>query len=298
LSDTTSNGSERAAGLFTVNASIDNDGTGQITSKQFQNAFSGGVDGGKVITTAEEVVAALNNDKLWNSYITQETLAGLINGSIEPQYNDGTPVIEAKLAPGNNGKGVVTVFEEVAYYGDVYDGTGIQFLGPDGSPNIRFVAIPGESLYVETESIPDKLDYAQAILHSANPQANVVITAKEKGEAYDDITFRVKHAQPEDVDPALQHADGWAEYDDGISAAEALVTFYDPDGNFLPNTAFYVTANERGDEYNNVSINIARNTNQQEKILVTYDESKKNLVVSLKDPATTSVNEVIAAINA
>jgi flagellin-like hook-associated protein FlgL len=296
LSNSASHGSERAAALFSVKASIDNDGTGTMTSKQFQKALSGGVDGGNIVTTAQEVVCALNNDKLWNSYVTQETLAGLLDGSIEPQYNEGTPIVEARLAPGNNGKGIVTAFEEVAYYGDVYDGTGIQFLGLEGSPNIRFVANPGESLSVERESLPDKLDYSQAILHSTNPNANVVIAAKNKGEAYDDITFRIKHAQPETA--STQHAEGWAEYDDGISAAEALVTFYDVNGDFIPNSAFYITANERGDEFNNVSVNIARNINQQEKIAVTYNESKKILEVSLKDPSTTSVNEIIAAINA
>jgi flagellin-like hook-associated protein FlgL len=296
LNNPASNGSERAAALFTVKASIDNDGTGKITSKQFQKAFSGGVDGGNIITTAQEVICALNNDKLWNSYITQATLAGLFDGSIEPQYNEGTPIIEARLAPGNNGKGIVTAFEEVAYYGDVYDGTGIQFLGPDGSPNIRFVAVPGEPLYVERESLPDKLDYSQAILHSANPNANVVIAAKNKGDAYDDITFRIKHAQPETAE--TQHAEGWAEYDDGISSAEALVNFYDVDGNFIPNTAFYVAANERGDEFNNVSVNMARNINQQEDVVVSYNESKKILEISLKDPTKATVNEIIAAINA
>ncbi len=302
LNDPASFGSERAAAMFTVTNSIDNDGLGTITSKAFKNAFTEGVTGGKVITTAEEVVAALNNDKLWNTYIDKKTLAGLIDGTLGPFYTDGDPIVTAEVAPGNTGKGIVSPFQEVAYYGCPYDGTGIQFLGPTGSRNIRFVAEKGNGeLSIDYESIPDKLDYSQAILNSTEANANVVITARRKGGENDDITFRVKHAAPYtdtvSGDP-IQHAEGWAEYDDGVSAAEALVQLYDTDGNFLPDTAFYLTANERGDEFNNVAVNLSYDMNQTDKVVVSYNESKKTFQISLKDPANTSTNEIMAAINA
>ena len=292
-----SRGSERAAAMFTVESSQDNDGSGMITSKTFAKVFADGVTGGAVVTTAEEVVAALNNDKLWNSYVDKTTLAGLIDGSLGPYYADTVPIITANVAPGNSGKGIVSEFQEVAYYGCPYDGTGIQFLGPTGSANIRFVADAGnDELSIDYESIPDLLDYSQAILRSVNANANVVITARAKGEAYDDITMRVKHAPPDINDD--QHIEGWAEYAEGLSSAEALVQFFDTNGDFVANTAFYVTANERGEAYNDVKVNMAYNMNQAENVVVSYNESKKILEVSLKTPGTITANEVISAINA
>jgi len=300
LSNLASRGSERAAAMFTVTRSIDNDGTGAITSKSFKNVFSGGVTGGSIITTAEEVVAALNNDKLWNGYIDKTTLAGLIDGSIGPFYSDGIPIVTAEVAPGNTGKGVVSPFQEVAYFGCPYDGTGIQFLGPTGSRNIRFVAEKNNpELSIDYESIPDKLDYSMAILNSTNPHANVTVTARNKGSNYDDITFRIKHAPPYfDGGVATQHVNGWAEYDNGLSAAETLIQFHDTDGNFMLNTAFYLTANERGDEFNNVSVQLAYDMNQVDDIVVSYNESKKIFQISLRDPTTTTTNAIIAAVNA
>ena len=299
LSNPASVGSERAAALFTVKRSIDNDGTGTITSKIFKNAFAGGVTGGGIITTAEEVVAALNNDKLWNSYIDNKTLAGLIDGSLGPFYAGDIPIITANVAPGDSGKGIVSAFQEVAYYGCPYDGTGIQFLGPTGSRNIRFVAERGNSeLSIDYGSIPDKLDYAQAILNSTEANANVVITARQKGTGFDDITFRVKHAPPyDDAGVATQHVNGWAEYDDGFSRAEALVQFHDTSGAFLLNSAFYLTANERGEEFNDINVLMAYNMDQAEDIVVSFNENKKTFTITLKNPATATTNDVIAAIN-
>ena len=307
LDNPASLGSERAAAMFTVERSRDNDGDGDITSKAFNKIFADGVTGGSVVTTAEEVVAALNNDKLWNTYVDKKTLAGLIDGSLGPYYADTIPIITAKVAPGNSGKGIVSEFQEVAYYGCPYDGTGIQFLGPTGSANIRFVADAGnDELSIDYESIPDTLDYSQAILRSVNANANVVITARAKGEAYDDITMRVKHAPPDSA--GVQHTEGWAEYAEGLSSAEALVQFFDTNGDFIANTAFYVTANERGEAYNDVKVNMGYNVNQTERVVVTYNESKKTLDVSLNyiggdiagPPPILAIttDEVISAINA
>ena len=299
LNDPASRGSARAASMFTVKNSLDNDGLGEISTKAFKNVFSNGVTGGSVVTTAEEVVAALNNDKLWNSYITKETLAGLLDGSLGPFYEDGIPIITAEIAPGDTGKGVVSPFQEVAYYGCPYDGTGIQFLGPTGSPNVRFVAEAGNSeLAIDYESVPPLLDYSQAILNSSNPNANVVITARAKGGQNDDITIRVKHAPPNTA--TAQHTEGWTQYDDGVSSPEALVQFFNTNGDFIPNTAFYLTANERGDAYNNVAVNVSFNGLQQEKVVVSYNESKKIFEISLNSTASGAItmNEIIAAINA
>ncbi|MGL6197274.1 MAG: flagellin hook IN motif-containing protein, partial [Thermoguttaceae bacterium] len=67
-----SKGNERAAGFFTVYRSRDNDGTGAIRSYVFEDVFKGGVNGGTVVSTAEEVVAALNNSKYWGTDMTKE----------------------------------------------------------------------------------------------------------------------------------------------------------------------------------------------------------------------------------
>ncbi|MCL2349582.1 MAG: hypothetical protein FWC50_15130, partial [Planctomycetaceae bacterium] len=288
LNSAASRGSARAASMFTVGSSIDNDGTGVVSSMQMKGAFKNGVDGGNVVTTAEEVVAALNNDKLWNQVISRQTLQDLISGKIGPFFANDTPIITAAVAPANSGKGVVSEFQEVAYYGCPYDGTGLQFLGPTGSRDIRFVAEPGNSeLAIDFTSVPDRLDYSQAILHGTNPNANVVFTARTKGGENDDITFRIKHAAPYEDPPGsgtfVQHPEGWAELDNGESFAETQLFFYNgTTGAPIQNSAFYLTANERGTAFNNVNVNLSMATpgSQTASVVVAYDAARKALNIS------------------
>jgi flagellin-like hook-associated protein FlgL len=339
-----SRGSERAAELFKVTRTVDNDGTGLIhlykydytdsdnnttplePKTAFNRALQGGVTGGEVITTAAELVTALNNSAYWGMSMCPELIAELAGYNAKGDYYDATtpPVITAKLAPGNFGNQVVASFEEVAYYGNPNEGNALQFLGEKNSPNIRFVAEPGnKELWVDRTTVPDKLDFARAVLTAQDPKASLIITANEKGENYDDIQIVYKRISenpdsPYDPDDPADGLDpnrkkGWVEYDPGKSYAEAQATFKSADGYDIANSAFYVTATERGDMFNNVPVLMTTSDTQSEAVKVIFDTKTSQLRVSLNssmvappptDDTTSSAwypqitaKDVIAAIN-
>jgi flagellin-like hook-associated protein FlgL len=339
-----SRGSERAADLFNVTRTVDNDGTGlihlysyeytdangntttQIPKTEFNKVFKDGVTGGNVITTAAELVTALNNSAYWGMEMCPELIAELAGYNAKGTYYDATtpPVITAKLAPGNFGNQVVAAFEEVAYYGNPNEGNALQFLGEKNSPNIRFVAEPGNSeLRIDRTTVPDKVDFARAILTAQDPKASIIVTANEKGEAYDDVQFVYKRVSenpdspynPDDPADGLNpnRKNGWVEYDPGKSYAEAQATFKSTDGYDIANTAFYVTATERGDMFNNIPVQMTMSDTQAEAVKVVFDTKTNQLRVSLNSsmvnaPSTTdqndpawypqiTANDVIAAIN-
>ncbi|MCL2303739.1 MAG: hypothetical protein FWC43_00180 [Planctomycetaceae bacterium] len=308
-----SKGNERASELFTVWRSRDNDGTGVIYAAQFEKILTGGQDGGKVVNIAQDVVAALNNSKYWGTEMTQAMLQKWYAEGIA-ESRTKVPVIVASLAPGNHGLTTVSPFSEVAYYGSPYDGTGIQFLGPNNTRPIRFVVGGPDTkvnspLSLDWTSIPDKIDFPRAILTSANANAELIITAKKQGEALDDVYFRFVRAE-EDVNavPPIVRGSGWGTYDYGPSYAEAQLTFNNvTTGASLANTAFYITANDRGDVANNTNIVMRQDPSQEQAIVVNYDAAKKELQISLRsseiNPATAkdgkpiTTNDIIAAIN-
>jgi flagellin-like hook-associated protein FlgL len=343
-----SRGSERAADLFNVSRTVDNDGTGVIhlyeytiaeytdadgdpiplTPKtEFNRVFQEGVTGGEVISTAAELVTALNNSAYWGMEMCPELIAELAGYNAQGTYYDATtpPVITAKLAPGNFGNQVVAAFEEVAYYGNPNEGNALQFLGEKNSPNIRFVAEPGNSeLWIDRTTVPDKVDFAKAILTAKDSKASLIVTANEKGENSDDVQFVFKRISenpespyaPDVLDDGLDpnRKNGWVEYDPGKSYAEAQATFKSTDGYDIANTAFYVTATERGDMFNNIPVLMTTSDTQAEAVKVIFDTKTSQLRVSLNSsmvnppPAGSAqgdaawypqitANDVIAAIN-
>ena len=328
LDNPASRGSEKAASLFTVDMTADNTGDGLIRlyghasdpadvsrKTAFKNVFTGGQTGGEVISTANDVVTALNNSEYWGTSMCKELLERLKIDNANGKYYDATdpPAILARLAPGEHGLGIVSPFDEVAYYGSPDDGTGLQFLGPEGSPNIRFVvdAKGNDEIWIDKTTEPDVVDYATAVLNAANPNASVVLTARKKGEQYDDILFQIKKATDEMIAGQPNRKDGWVEYDPGESYAEAEMVFYQAgSSNVVPNTAFTVTANERGAMANDTPIAMKAVPDQAERVLVTYnsitggiDISLNSGLLSLADATaagTTPIdtNEIIAAINA
>jgi flagellin-like hook-associated protein FlgL len=323
-----SKGSERAASLFSVERTADNDGTGQInawsylvsggdtpadpsddvyarTTTSFSKIFKNGQSGGEIVTTAAELVTALNNSAYWGQSMCPEMLAELADYNSRGEYFDVTtpPPLLVRLAPGNHGLFTVSSFEEVAYYGDPNDGTALQFLGEENSPDIRFVADSSiDKIYVERTTVPDTIDFAQAVLSATNQSASLIIAANQKGENYDDIQIVFKRVS-ESVQSAasIDRADGWVEYDPGVSRAEAQVTFKATDGTDIANSAFFITATERGDLYNNVDAVMTLADAQSEDVKVTFDTKSNQLRISISSSAastTVDTNAIIAAINA
>ena len=340
LDNPMSRGSEKAASLFNVAPTVDNDGTGLIrlydywtdasgtiigwkdsngilygdttgshvyTKTAFEKAFGGGVTGGSIVTTAAELVTALNNSAFWGMMMCPEMIAELAAENVLGKYYDAgglAPVITASLAPGNNGYFAVSTFEEVAYYGNPTDGTALQFLGGFNSPNIRFV-VDGQNsdLYLDRTSVPAVEGQAQAVLTAQDSGASLTITANKKGGEYDDVQFVFKRVS-EDVAGILDpdRRDGWVEYDPGTSFAYAQATFTDATTNQpIENTTFYVTATERGDMFNDVDIMMRLNDNHTgpDPVSVTFDPVTGQLRISIDSTRANSVttNDIIAAIN-
>jgi flagellin-like hook-associated protein FlgL len=150
----------RAAELFNFSRAGGNDGSGKVFAKSYSGLLSGGVNGGAVAATAEEVTNAINANSELSALLT------------------------ASLAAGNDGKNVaVAAFEEAGYFGDIASNNRLQFLGGLDSSAIQLVAgAAGSSL-----SIQDNRSQASMTKDSTNANAGLVFTAKQKGSEYDGV---------------------------------------------------------------------------------------------------------------
>ena len=163
--------------MFTVTTSADGGSdTGLVDLGTFAPATyqtTQGVDGGAILSTANDVINMLNSEP---------TLDG---------------VITASLAEGNDGHEVVTAFEESAYYGASEADNLIQFLGPEGSRNIRFVSEPGQELGIDMTTDPEVLDFASAVFQGTNADTSFKIAARQKGSEYDDVEVVINDSTTE-----------------------------------------------------------------------------------------------------
>ncbi len=163
--------------MFKVTSGVDGGGAGGIvdtgTFTAANNQTTQGVDGGAILSTGNDVVTMLN---------TEPTLSG---------------VITAALAEGNDGHEVVTAFQESSYYGSTEADNRLQFLGPEGSRNVRFVSTPGESLGVDMSSDPRILDFASAIFQGTNADTSFKISARQKGDEFDDVKVEINNSATE-----------------------------------------------------------------------------------------------------
>jgi len=113
--------------------------------------------GGNVLTTAEQVVTLLNTSPLLKN-------------------PDGTGRITAAHPTGSHGFGTVTPFAEVAYYGCVKENNLLQFLGPAGSPAIKFASTPGTPLSIDDTTFPP--NHANAIAQVQGFEAGTSFTLR------------------------------------------------------------------------------------------------------------------------
>ncbi|UUO09003.1 flagellin [Blastopirellula sp. J2-11] len=158
---TTANNSGVSA-LFTA-ALVETLGSGSgavAFTGTFGTTTSGGVDGGDVSATANDVIEA-------------------INAAV------GNTTVTASLAAGNDGHDAVTEFTNFAYNGVPEQNTSLQFLAPEDSPNIRFVSNAGTELSIDTTTDPRVEGVSQAIIQNADPDGTFSIIAKLKGTDYD-----------------------------------------------------------------------------------------------------------------
>lgn len=163
--------------MFAVTTGVDGGGAGGIMDAGVfaaaTNQTTQGVNGGAILSTGNDVVQMLN---------TEPTLSG---------------VITAALAEGNDGHETVTAFQEFSYYGSTDADNRLQFLGPEGTRNVRFVSTPGESLGVDMSSDPRILDFASAIFQGTNADTSFKISARQKGEDFDDVKVEINNSATE-----------------------------------------------------------------------------------------------------
>ena len=154
--------------LFYAKLLPDNDGTGVFADASLEtatSAFAGGVDGGTVTSTANDVIAKLNEAS-----------------------TDVAGAVTASLATGDDGYGTLSAFAESTFYGTAEANNRLQFLAPDDTRDIRFVAgTSAQSLSVDTSTAPQVTDYSKAVLSLDDENTIFEIEARNKGSEYDDV---------------------------------------------------------------------------------------------------------------
>ncbi len=158
-------GNAAANALFTLTPDADSDNSGTVDAATY-GTLSGGIDGGAVTSTADDVIALINTTSSVNQFLT------------------------SALGAGNDGNDTVTAFQESVSFGQAEANTRLQFLGALGSQNVRFVATAGQSLSVDTTTDPEVLGFASVTTQALESNASLTFTARTKGEAFDDITIR------------------------------------------------------------------------------------------------------------
>ncbi|UUO05836.1 flagellin [Blastopirellula sp. J2-11] len=159
---------QKTTDLFTA-AVVETTGYGAgagivATTGAYGSTASGGITGGDIVATANDVIEAIN-------------------------AATGNNKVTASLAAGNDGHDTVTEFTNYAYSGVAEQNTSLQFLSPEDSPNVRFVSNADTSLSIDTTTDPRVEGLSQAIIQNADANGTFSITAKLKGTDYDGYTI-------------------------------------------------------------------------------------------------------------
>ncbi|MDR0870424.1 MAG: flagellin, partial [Planctomycetaceae bacterium] len=296
------------AANFTVSNAVDSNGTGTIFNDTLDNptgsnedipsvkvrvstgVLTGGADGYTTAVTANELVDFINCD---------ETLSQMFYAQI-PDDQSGT--------------GLLTLFDEAAYYGDPDAETALQFLGPEGSPDILFVTDgPDACLDISfssaagTECAGDGRPIAS--LQAKNANAAFTVQALQDGDQYDGMAVRMirldnNHIVEEDDEGNVTRDDSYVQYKAGPSNAMAYCSIDDKDtGTVIETGKFIVYGVNGGTDLNNVSIVAKLDESQTESATARYDEVNKRLYITVNSSAATvedggvTLSDAVAAIN-
>jgi flagellin-like hook-associated protein FlgL len=295
------------AANFTVSNAIDSNGSGTIFDETLDNlandpdagipstwvrvfsgALTGGADGYTTATTARELAAFINSDELLST------------------------MFRADIPQNQFGGGLVTLFDEAAYYGSTIDETALQFLGPEGSPDIMFVndgpnSQLGISFSTNTSSECIADDRPVASLQAENANASFTIQSLRSGGDYDDMAIRLirldnNHIVDDSTDPPRD--DSYVQYKSGASNAMAYCSINDKDTETSVETGkFIVYGVQGGSQLNNVSIIARLDESQTEAATARYDEASKQLILTVNSRAASvddggvTLSDAVAAIN-
>ncbi len=292
------------AANFTVANAVDSDGTGTIFNATLDNldgtgdnkqtlvrvataALTGGADGFTTDVTAAELIDFINTDSVLS---TMFLAAPPLNGT---------------------GQGLLTLFDEAAYYGDPNEETGLQFLGPEGSANIMFVTDgPNSDLGISfdeasADCIPDDRPVASLLAKNAN--AAFSVQSLRGGDEYDDMAIRMirldnNHIADPDAEPPRD--DSYVQYKAGPSNAMAYCSINDNDtGSTIETGKFIVYGTQGGTQLNDVEIIARLDESQTAAATATYDEESKQLIITVNSNAMAAedggvtLSDAVAAIN-
>ncbi len=159
--------------LFHAEALPDNDGSGTVTVANTglpaARTLAGGVDGGTVTSTANDVIGEINT------------------------ATDVKDALTASLPTGNDGYGTVSAYQEYAYSGTAAANNSLQFLAPESTRDIRFVAgTSAQSLSVDLSTDPEITAYSTAIVQLDSANTIFEVEARNKGSEYDDVTIAIE----------------------------------------------------------------------------------------------------------
>ncbi|GHT22288.1 hypothetical protein FACS189419_04610 [Planctomycetales bacterium] len=297
----------------------------RFTKPESQNeeAFVNFTEGNGNNPAVVEVV--LRTDAQGNILSTANEIADLLNTSPLLKDAGNNSRISASIPASQTGEGIVTPFKESAYYGSISNNNFLQFLAPEGSPNIRLATgQPGEPMSVKLS------DDKKTLLFNLETDSNGLV----KTTANDLVRFFDNPPNEETKKLLTQYGISVTSIDpsnpnlpcatDSPSGLGRLVPTYDPldecpvegyypdiefssygenivedyaSGTVLGKRSdadFTITATQKGAAYNNTQINIIDDADGPK---VNYDPVLKRLVIGIKPNTDTSAQQIVDLVN-
>ena len=292
---------EDAAAVATIEAQdvIDafNNASGDAALKELQAMFSlGGAEGAGTDGTMFLAADFAGNDTKTLSY--NGALQGGSNGNVSNTTakelmdfinSDATlsKLFEASLATNSQqGNGKVSLFDEVAYYGNPYDETGLQFLGPDNSQNIQF-ATNGANQDLSITWMPDVIGDAKANLAAYNANASLSLDILKDDAKYDDMVVRFKRVNQDQAASSVVYQNG---------PSNALAYGSVSNDNTDINAKFIFEAKEGGDRFNNIALKANIDGTQQAAATFALNEATGEFMITVNSGSVT-LAQVVDAFN-
>lgn len=262
------------AAYFSITNTGGSTGQGQLfqnghdKSMVFTAALTGGSSGYQSSVSANELIDFINNHEVLSQIISAENYLN------------------------SNGYGLVTVFDEFLRYGDVDAHNALQFLGPEGSPDVRFIA-EGNNSELGIVFTGDYITLPQAYLTAYDVNAAMSITGLVAGEQLNDTVVRFVR-----LNNNYDLSDSYVTYTEGPSNSMAYCSINDDlttTGTAQESGKFIVYSTEKGERYNNVNIVARLDENQTAAASTYYNEATKELIITVnsKDVTLSSAMDAI-----
>ncbi|MCU0959827.1 MAG: flagellar hook-associated protein FlgL [Pirellulaceae bacterium] len=133
---------------------------------------------------------------------------------------------------------------------------------------------------------------ATAVVRSTGSDNDVVLTARSRGSAGNDVTVQYVDHNLFTAVPGLRAGNEYAELDSSARAAQAAVRLSGLGNDLL------IRATQTGTQGNNVAIQLDASQNLGDAAQVTYDAGTRTLTLAVDDTNETQLATLVAAINA